>query len=125
MKSFYLNRRILLLDDEFDITTVLRLGLQKQGFRVVGFTDPLLALEHFQINSKRYRLVISDFRMPKMDGYEFLKKVKEIKPEVLVFLITAFEIDDKEAQIVKINELIQKPVSIKALAEIVHNYIII
>jgi DNA-binding response OmpR family regulator len=47
--------------------------LQKQGFEVFGFTDPLLALEHFQINSRKYGLVISDLRMPGMNGYEFLK----------------------------------------------------
>jgi DNA-binding NtrC family response regulator len=111
---------ILLLDDEFDITTVLKQGLQRRGFEVFGFTDSLLALEHFQINSKRYGLVISDLRMPGMNGYEFVKKVKEIKPEVKVFLMTAFEIDDVELQrhlqSVKIDEFIQKPVSFKDFA---------
>ena len=71
-------KSILLVDDEFDITTVLRQGLEKQGFRVFGFTDPLLALEHFQINSDQYGLVISDLRMPAMNGYEFIKNIKKI-----------------------------------------------
>jgi DNA-binding NtrC family response regulator len=114
---------ILIVDDEFDITTVLRQGLEKQGFRVFGFTDPLLALEHFQINSDQYGLVISDLRMPAMNGYEFIKNVKKIKPEVQVFLMTAFEIDDKEfrrlLQSVKIDEFIQKPIAIKNLVELV------
>jgi len=118
---------ILLLDDEFDITTVLKQGLQKRGFQVFGFTDPLLALEHFQINSKRYGLVISDLRMPGMSGYEFVKRVKGIKPEVLVFLMTAFEIDDNEfrnlLKSVKIDEFIQKPISFKNLTEIVRKHI--
>jgi DNA-binding NtrC family response regulator len=115
---------ILIVDDEFDITTVLRQGLEKQGFLVFGFTDPLLALEHFQTNSDHYGLVISDLRMPAMNGYEFIKKVKKIKPEVIVFLMTAFEIDDKEfrrlLQSVKIDEFIQKPIAIKNLVELVH-----
>jgi DNA-binding NtrC family response regulator len=101
--------------------------LEKQGFRVFGFTDPLLALEHFKINSKRYGLVISDLRIPGMNGYEFVKKVKEIKPEVKVFLMTAFEIDDVEfqrfLQSVNIDEFIQKPISFKELATIVDKYI--
>ena len=121
------SKSVLLLDDEFDITTVLRQGLEKQGFRVFGFTDPLLALEHFQINSDQYGLVISDLRMPAMNGYEFIKNVKKIKPEVQVFLMTAFEIDDKEfrrlLQSVKIDEFIQKPVSIRNLSGIVRKYI--
>ena len=118
---------ILLLDDEFDITTVLKQGLEKHGFQVFGFTDPLLALEHFQINSKRYGLVISDLRMPGMNGYEFVKKVKEIKPEVKVFLMTAFEINDIEfyriLQSVKIDEFIQKPVSFKDLARMASKHV--
>jgi DNA-binding NtrC family response regulator len=121
------SKSVLLLDDEFDITTVLKQGLEKQGFRVFGFTDPLLALEHFQINSDQYGLVISDLRMPAMNGYEFIKNVKKIKPEVQVFLMTAFEIDDKEfrrlLQSVKIDEFIQKPIAIRNLSGIVKKYI--
>ena len=45
---------VLLLDDEFDIIPVFKQGLEKQGFHVFAFTDPLLAWEHFQINSKQY-----------------------------------------------------------------------
>lgn len=126
MKSFS-SDTILLLDDEFDITTVLKQGLEKRGFQVFGFTDPLLALEHFQINTKQYGLVISDLRMPGMNGYEFVKKVKEIKPKVKVFLMTAFEINDAEfhsfLQSVKIDEFIQKPVSFKKLAGMAQEYL--
>jgi response regulator RpfG family c-di-GMP phosphodiesterase len=122
-----INKYILLLDDEFDITTVLKQGLEKQGFRVFGFTDPLLALEHFRINSKQYSLVISDLRMPQMNGYEFTKNIKKIKPEVKIFLMTAFEIDNKGfsrvLQSVKIDEFIQKPISLKDLARLISKHI--
>ena len=84
---------LILLDDEFDIIAIFKQGLEKQGFHVFAFTGPLSALEHFQINSKQYVLVISDLRMPRMNGYEFIKKVKEMKPQVKVFFMTAFEID--------------------------------
>jgi DNA-binding NtrC family response regulator len=86
----------LIVDDEFDIISIFKQALKKKGFHVFGFTDPLLALEHFQINSKRYTLVISDLRMPGMNGYEFVKKVNESKPEIKVFLMAAFEINDVE-----------------------------
>jgi response regulator RpfG family c-di-GMP phosphodiesterase len=125
--SFNNTNTILLLDDEFDITTALRQGLEKQGFRVFGFTDPLLALEHFQINHKQYGLVISDLRMPGMNGYEFVKKAKEIKPQVKIFLMTAFDIDDNESrrvlQSVKIDEFIQKPISFKDLSRMISKHI--
>jgi len=110
---------ILLLDDEIDLVAPFKLLLEKQGFSVLGFTEPLLALEHFQINRDKYRLVISDLRMPGMNGFEFIKKVKEIKPEVKVFFMTAFELDDIEFKrvlpSVKIDEFIQKPVLAKNL----------
>ena len=93
--------------------------MNKKGFHVFGFTEPLLALEHFQINIKRYGLVISDLRMPGMNGYEFIKKVNEIKPEIKVFLMTAFEINDAEFRRllpkVKIEGLLQKPISLAHL----------
>ena len=69
-----MNNAILLVDDELDIVAIFKQGLENQGFRVFGFTDPLLALEHFQINSDQYWLIISDLRMPEMNGYEYVKK---------------------------------------------------
>jgi DNA-binding NtrC family response regulator len=108
---------ILLLDDELDIMTTFTLGLERQGFHVVGFMEPLLALNHFHIYSEQYGLVISDLRMPVMNGYQFIKKVKEIKPQVKVFFISAFEIDDtefsRELPFVKVDEFIQKPISLE------------
>jgi YesN/AraC family two-component response regulator len=87
-----------------------------------------LALEHFQSKSKQFALVISDIRMPKMNGFEFIKKIKEIKPEVKVFLISSFEIDDFEFRkvlpSVKIDELIQKPISLKDLVIRIRKHII-
>lgn len=129
MRSTYLNKfkSIILVDDELDITTVLEQGLERLGFRVFGITDPLLALEHFQINSDEYGLVISDLRMPEMNGYEFVKNIKKIKPEVRVFLMTAFEINDNEFkkvfQAVDIDEFIQKPISFNELTRMVSKYI--
>ena len=118
---------IILVDDELDIAMVLEQGLERLGFRVFGLTDPLLALEHFQINSDQYGLVISDLRMPVMNGYEFIKNIKKIKPEVIVFLMTAFEINDNEfrrvLQTVNIDEFIQKPISFKELIRMVNKYV--
>ena len=118
---------ILIVDDEFDIISIFKQALVNKGFHVFGFTDPLLALEHFQINSKQYELVISDLRMPGMNGYEFVKKINEIKPEIKIFLMTAFEIDDVEFKKllpkVKIEGLIQKPISLVDLTSTVSKYL--
>jgi DNA-binding NtrC family response regulator len=121
------HKSILILDDEFDIMSVLKQGIDKRGFRVFAFTDPYLALEHFQLNSESYGLVITDLRMPGMNGYEFTKKVKEIKPQVKVFFMTAFSINDIEFRrvlpFVEIDEFIEKPVSVKKLVILINKYI--
>jgi DNA-binding NtrC family response regulator len=118
---------ILIVDDEFDVVTIVRRWLEKQGFHVFGFTDPSLALEHFRINCKQYSLIISDLRMPEINGYEFIKRVKEIKPDVKVFFMTAFEINDIEFRrllpSVKIDEFIQKPISMDYLTTVIKKYI--
>ena len=118
---------ILLLDDEFDITFSFKQGLEDKGFHVFGFTEPLLALDHFQMNSEQYGLVISDIRMPVINGYEFIKKVKDIKPLVKVFLMTAFRIDDiefrKELLYVKVDEIIEKPILLEDFTSVVIKHI--
>jgi DNA-binding NtrC family response regulator len=74
------NGAILVLDDDFDINNLLKISLKKKVYNVFGFTDPLLALEHFKINHSNYSLVISDLRMPVMSGFEFLHNIKLMKP---------------------------------------------
>ena len=118
---------ILLLDDEFDIVTLFTQALKEQGFLVVGFTESLLALDDFHINSDRYGLVISDLRMPVMNGYQFIKKVKEIKPQVKVLFVSAFEIDDiefrTELPFVKVDEFIKKPILLEDFISTVSKHI--
>jgi CheY-like chemotaxis protein len=91
------NRSILVLDDEPDIATIVKKSLQDLGFRVSAFTDPVVALEYFKSNFKHScNIVISDIRMPGINGYELIKKAKEIDKQVKVVLMSAFEINEKE-----------------------------
>ncbi|HYZ95018.1 MAG TPA: response regulator [Nitrososphaeraceae archaeon] len=113
------NESIMIVDDEIDITTFMKLSLQKCGFNVDSFTDPFLALEHLQINSKDYTIVISDIRMPGLNGFEFVRKIREVKPKIKVLLMTAFDINtnvfSEELLATKVNGFIQKPISEKIL----------
>jgi DNA-binding NtrC family response regulator len=114
---------IQVVDDDFDILNVIKLYLQKVGLNVFGFTDPNLALEHFRINCKDYILVVSDIRMPGMNGFEFVRKVREISPAIKVLLMSAFEANSTELSIglggAKIEGFIQKPISLRKLSSIV------
>ena len=126
-KKIFSKPLVLILDDDLEIVTLMKLGLQHNSFNVFGFTNPSLALEHFRLNAANYGLVISDIRMPQMNGFEFIKKVKEIKPEIKVFLMTAFEINDIEFRRVlpttRIDEFIQKPISIERLKTLVRTHV--
>ena len=114
---------IQVVDDDFDILNVIKLYLQKVGLNVFGFTDPNLALEHFRINCKDYILVVSDVRMPGMNGFEFVRKVREISPAIKVLLMSAFEVNSTELSIglggAKIEGFIQKPISLRKLSSMV------
>jgi DNA-binding NtrC family response regulator len=118
------NTSILVVDDEYDIVNLIKRSLEVNGRRVCAFTDAFMALDHFSSDSKdHHSIVISDIRMPGMNGYEFVKKTKEIDKQVKVILITAFEIKDKEFHNVlpdiKIDEFLQKPFSIQQLNDII------
>jgi DNA-binding NtrC family response regulator len=118
---------ILVLDDDFDITTLIKIALQRHGYNVFGFTDPFLALEHFKINHSTYSLVISDLRMPSMSGFQFIQNIKLIRPKINVLLMSAFDvIGDSEfsthSSEYEIDGFLQKPISIKKLNSIIKSY---
>jgi DNA-binding NtrC family response regulator len=108
---------ILVVDDEFDIVLIFKQALSRQGYTVFGFTDPLLALEHFKVNSADYGLVITDVRMPRMSGFELAANIKVIKPDAKVVFMSAFEVRDLEFSMpgVRINDFLRKPVDVKTL----------
>ena len=93
----YANNRIVsIIEDDPSTTLFFREALKEfTEITVVAFTDPILALEHFQKYDYAYVLVISDYKMAALNGMEFLKKIKEYNRFVRTILITAaFRIND-------------------------------
>lgn len=79
---------ILVVDDELNVRQLLSKVLTKEGYRVYTACDGLDGLELLQTIS--IDIIISDIKMPRMSGIEFLHKVKEIEPDIGFILITAF-----------------------------------
>ena len=117
------NKSVLVVDDEHDIVNLIKQSLQINGLKVSPFTDPVMALEDFKVNCKTCSLILSDIRMPGINGYEFVKKAKEIDEQVKVVLMSAFEINDKEFHNmlpdIKVDGFLQKPFSIQQLNTVV------
>jgi CheY-like chemotaxis protein len=90
-------KRILVVDDEVDITTIFKLALERVDFQVDVYNDPLLALTDYKAGM--YDLLLFDIRMPGMNGFELYRKIKDIEEEEKkvkngkprVCFITAFE----------------------------------
>jgi DNA-binding response OmpR family regulator len=84
------NNRILVVDDEPDLTQVSTLALEYHGFKVDSFNDPQEALAKFEPGL--YDLVILDIKMPKMDGFELYHEIKKKDNNAKVCFLTASEL---------------------------------
>ena len=112
----YKSKSILLVDDEPDIGEMLEIALQENGYSVNTFTSPIVALEHLLNNMNRYELVISDYRMPFLNGYELCTKVKELNENIKVIITSAYDsIGDNKLNFV----LLRKPFTLKKLLDMV------
>lgn len=112
---------VLLIDDDEDILTTLKLSLERKGMNTYGFTNPVLAVEHFRNNAANYDIVVTDIRMPDMNGFEVARAVKEVRPDIKIAFITAFEINKSEFEKVlpstKVDAFIAKPVKLGTFVE--------
>jgi FixJ family two-component response regulator/predicted transcriptional regulator len=82
--------RILIIDDESDITSALKNGLELQGFKVDVFNEPLKALSDYSVGT--YNLLILDVKMSKMNGFELYKLIRKLDKKIIVCFWTAFEV---------------------------------
>jgi two-component system response regulator ChvI len=87
-------RKILIVDDDFDLTSMFKMVLEMNGFEVDAYNDPLSALREFRANT--YGMALFDIRMPELNGFELYKKIQEKDNKMKVCFITAFEDYDDE-----------------------------
>jgi two-component system response regulator HydG len=96
MKDF--KGRVVVLDDDQEMRSLLEDFLVSQGYRVFAFGEPLTALRALEKGGKLgadeedgdIDALISDIRMPEIDGLEFTTRLQQVRPEIPVILITAF-----------------------------------
>jgi DNA-binding NtrC family response regulator len=119
------SKRIVgVIDDDKDITTLFHDVLCENVLEasVYAFNNPVAALKHFTENESNYALLISDLRMPGLNGLELLKKVKVSNPKVRTILMSAYNFDEDPTYQKYMNEriidsTIEKPVTIHRLCQ--------
>jgi len=111
--------RILVIDDDEVACEFLQEALSTEGFRVKYYTSARRALEEEELSS--YDLLISDIKMPEMDGISFLKEVRKNWPELPVILVTAFGSLETTIEALRIGawDYISKPFSPDAIRKLV------
>jgi DNA-binding response OmpR family regulator len=82
--------KILLVDDEFDITLTFKQILEDEGFEVDSFNDPQIALSNFKTDT--YDIALIDIKMPQMNGFDLYRKLKNKDDRVKYCFMTAYEV---------------------------------
>ena len=81
------NKRIMIIDDDVDITNLFSIFLEHNGYIVNAYINPVEAFNNFRKNS--HDLIILDLKMPNMDGMTLYHKIKEIDSNVIICFTTA------------------------------------
>ena len=116
------------MDDEQKTAQLFYSALNTlKGINVFEFTDPILALEHLKINKLHYAVMISDLRMPVINGVQLLKTVKDLNPSTRTILMTGYDIDKSLLQEYTKKEIIdcflRKPIALGQLLSEVNKQI--
>jgi two-component system response regulator PilR (NtrC family) len=111
--------KILIAEDEKSMREVLEIFLQEEGYETFTAKDGKEALE--MLERDIYDVVITDIKMPRADGFEVLKKTKEISPQTVVIMITAFGTTESAIEAIKLGayDYMEKPFKIEEIRVVI------
>ena len=107
-------KTIAIIDDEIDLVNLFQEALENNGFKVCAFTDPIQAFNTLEKKIQEYGLILSDFRMPNLNGHELCTKLILLNPELEVILMSAYDIMECDTSKFTI---IKKPILIAQLLQ--------
>lgn len=115
----HLTKRILIIDDEPDITSALKNGMEDYGVKIDVFNDPIFALSNY--NTGSYDLIILDVKMPKMNGFELYNLIRKLDGQTRICFWTAFDVcyEELRKSFPTMDEkfFIRKPITMNDLAD--------
>ena len=113
--------RILVVDDDPDITLVIKSGLEGSGYLVDVFNDPEQALSSFKPGY--YDMLILDIRMPLMTGFQLYREIRRKDSKARVCFMTAFDVHKEEFSKIfpsyDVKSFIKKPIKVKELLRLI------
>jgi two-component system cell cycle sensor histidine kinase/response regulator CckA len=111
------NENILFVDDETDLLEMVEIMLERSGYRIKTFTNPVEALAFFKSDPEQFDLLISDVTMPDMTGDVLSQKILEVRPDLPIILCSGFSerVTIKSAEEIGIKRYIEKPVDRNSL----------
>jgi two-component system cell cycle sensor histidine kinase/response regulator CckA len=116
----------MVVDDEPDLLATTRSTLEKEGYKVHAYANPITALDHIEHGCKDCVVLVSDIKMPEMSGFELVRRVKELRPDLKVIFTSSFIIHKGEfAKVLpsaKVDDFIQKPFSKQELIEAIKKF---
>jgi signal transduction histidine kinase/CheY-like chemotaxis protein len=112
---------VLLVDDQEMVAQVTSRGLQRQGFRVITHTDGRRALDDFVQTPEVFDVVVTDQIMPHISGVRLTRRIRSVRPDIPVILITGFRdsFNEKQAREAGVTDFVLKPTSHRDLAELI------
>jgi PAS domain S-box-containing protein len=110
--------RVLVVDDEVDITDMLSVGLERLGYEVAALNDPTVALAVVGEEPRAWDAVITDQLMPGMQGLVLAEKLKALRPDLIVILCTGLDdgVVSRSATLQGVDAFFAKPVEPDQLA---------
>lgn len=113
--------RILLIDDEAQARKVSQKILEKLGYNVIAHSNPEDALELYRDLPDQFDLVITDYRMPGMNGAELSEKIKMINPQIPIIMVSGFasHFSEEDAKALGIDMFVRKPLLTRDFAQLV------
>ena len=114
-------KHVLFVDDDESIVFLMTRLLERQGYRVSGFTDVRVALAAARANPAQFDLAVTDFNMPGMSGLDVARALREIRPSLPVAVASGYITDELRAQAPEagVRELVYKPNTVDELCEVV------
>ena len=111
--------KTLAVDDDAEVLRTIKRILEKKGHEVFAYDSAGAALEH--LKKETVDLILTDLKMPEMDGIQFLSRAKALRPYVPVILITGFATIETAVSAIKWGafDYVRKPFEVKKIYEVI------